>query len=133
MPENVKPPAVLVVKYCIIYYLLLTKNKKIDNILYMRDIYDINDLYTLKEYDTILDEISQRMKKRRKEKKLTQQQLSEKSGVSFGSIKRFEIMGEISLKSLVKIAIALDCEKDFDVLFSKKKYASIQEVIDEQN
>lgn len=69
----------------------------------MRYICDINDLYTLKDIDTISDEISQRMKKRRKEQKLTQQQLklSEKLGISFESIKRFEIMGEISLESLI--------------------------------
>lgn len=55
-----------------------------------------------------------------------------KSDVSFGSIKRFERTGEISLSSLVKIAFALGLENDFDYLFSKKGYSSIQEVIDEQ-
>ena len=77
-------------------------------------------------------EIAQRMRKKRKLKKLTQQQLSRQSDVSLGSIKRFERLGEISLSSLVKIAFALDCEKDFDELFSRKEYGSIQEVIDEQ-
>lgn len=99
----------------------------------MREIYDINDLFLIKDLETIAKEVSQRMKKRRKQMHLSQQQLSEKSGVSFGSIKRFERMGEISLKSLIKIAIALECESDFDSLFSKKRYTSIQEVIDEQN
>lgn len=99
----------------------------------MREIYDINELLLVKDLETIAKEVSQRMKKRRKQMHLSQQQLSEKSGVSFGSIKRFERMGEISLKSLIKIAIALECEKDFDILFSKKRYTSIQEVIDEQN
>lgn len=117
----------------IIYYLLLTKNEKTDKILSMRDIYNLDELLLIKDLDTISKEISDRMKLRRKEMHLSQQQLSEKSGVSFGSIKRFETMGEISLKSLIKIAIALECDKDFDALFSKKKYTSIQEVINEQN
>ena len=43
-----------------------------------------------------------------------------------------EQTGEISLTSLVKIAFALGCQEDFEELFSKKGYSSIQEVIDEQ-
>lgn len=77
-------------------------------------------------------EIANRMSVRRKEKKITQVQLADSSNVSLGSIKRFERTGEISLSSLIKIAFALGCENDFDELFSKKGYSSIQEVIDEQ-
>lgn len=77
-------------------------------------------------------EIAKRMQKKRKANKLTQAQLAERSGVSLGSVKRFERMGEISLTSLVKIAFTLDCEDDFDALFARREYASIQEVIDEQ-
>ncbi len=77
-------------------------------------------------------EIAGRMQKKRKANKLTQEQLAQKSGVSLGSVKRFERLGEISLSSLVKIAFVLDCEDDFDALFSRKEYKSIQEVIDEQ-
>lgn len=77
-------------------------------------------------------EIAKRMQKKRKANKLTQEQLAQRSGVSLGSIKRFERSGEISLSSLVKIAFILDCEDDFDGLFAKKEYRSIQEVIDEQ-
>lgn len=53
--------------------------------------------------------------------------------MSLGSIKRFERTGEISLSSLIKIAFALGCEDDFEELFAKRGYASIQEVIDERN
>lgn len=69
---------------------------------------------------------------RRKEAHLTQMQLSEKSGVSLGSIKRFERTGEIALLSLIRISIALGCQEDFLELFVKKQYQSIQEIIDEQ-
>lgn len=81
--------------------------------------------------DVKLD-IAKRVKARRKEKKITQQQLSVQADVSLGSIKRFERTGEISLSSLVKISFALGCESDFDTLFAKKGYQSIQEVIDAQ-
>ena len=77
-------------------------------------------------------QIANRMQKKRKANKLTQMQLAGRSGVSLGSIKRFERLGEISLSSLVKIAFILDCEDDFDSLFARKEYRSIQEVIDEQ-
>lgn len=97
----------------------------------MREILNFDDLFKIKSPDTIQKEIAMRVKARRKEARLTQAQLSAKSGVSFGSVKRFETKGEISLSALIKISIALGYEKDFDELFSKKKYTSIQEVIDE--
>lgn len=52
---------------------------------------------------------------RRKEAKLTQEELSRKSGVSLGSLKRLETKGKISLESLIKIAFALGYEKDFSI------------------
>lgn len=56
---------------------------------------------------------------RRKERRLTQSGLAKLSGVSLGSIKRFENSGEISLKSLLSIAVVLGCEEDF-FLFLRK-------------
>jgi len=53
----------------------------------------------------------------RKELNLTQLDLSEKSGVSYGSIKRFERFGKISFESLLKIAEALDRLHEFESLF----------------
>ena len=92
----------------------------------------MNNLDLLKSPGDVNKEIAMRMRQRRKEKKFTQAQLSKRSDVSLGSLKRFERTGEISLSSLIKISFALGCEGDFDELFSKKGYASIQEVIDEQ-
>ncbi|MEG0217975.1 MAG: helix-turn-helix transcriptional regulator [Raoultibacter sp.] len=81
----------------------------------------------------IAGELAQNVRARRKEAHLSQLALAKKSGVSLGSLKRFESTGEISLFSLLKIAIALDCEDDFTQLFARKHYRSIQEVIDEQD
>ena len=80
----------------------------------------------------ISSEIVRNEKKRRKGAHLSQEQLSKKSGVSLGSIKRFERTGEISLTSLIRISVALGCQEDFLGLFVKKYYGSIQEIIDEQ-
>ena len=91
---------------------------------------DLNQFKTTpKEIST---EIVANVKARRKEQHLTQAQLSEKSGVSLGSLKRFDRTGEISLVSLLRIAIALGCQEDFLGLFARKQYRSIQEIIDEQ-
>ena len=67
----------------------------------------------------------------RKRRKLSQLALSELSGVSYGSIKRFEATGDISLKSLTRIAIALNIADDLKSIFSDIEYASLQEVINE--
>ena len=61
----------------------------------------------------ILVELAQRSKKLRKHKKLSQQVLATKSGVSLGSLKRFEQNGQISLESLLKIAHLFDKLDDF--------------------
>ena len=79
-------------------------------------------------------EISQRFKTIRKNRKVSQQRLSELSGVSYASIRRFEKTGDISFASLVKLALALQLYDDLDNLFKiQKEYKSIEEVISEQN
>lgn len=85
---------------------------------------------TPKEIDNL---IAQNIRSIRKRQKLSQEKLSEKSGVSLGSVKRFERSGEISLSSLTKIAIALKCEDELINLFEDLPFESIQEVIDGQN
>ena len=84
---------------------------------------------TWKEINT---EIAERMAQLRKRKKLSQKSLALRSGVSLGSVKRFEQTGEISLQSLTKIAIALEVEGELEELFSKVPFASIEEVIQAQ-
>ena len=68
----------------------------------------------------------------RKRKGISQQKLSKLSGVSYGSIKRFEETGNISLISLTKIAVVLDAINGIKALFTEVTYNSIQEVINEQ-
>jgi len=53
----------------------------------------------------------------RKDMNLTQSALAEKSGVSYGSIKRFERFGKISFESLLKIAEAINRLDKFEDLF----------------
>lgn len=74
--------------------------------------------------------IAANVRKLRKVRKLSVKALAEKSGVSYGSLKRFEGTGEISLISLLKLAIVLDCADEFEALFTRTKIRSIQEIID---
>ena len=76
--------------------------------------------------------VADNTKRLRKRLKISRQKLSEMSGVSYGSIKRFEESGNISFISLTKIAIALDATNDIKNIFSNVPYKSIQEVINEQ-
>lgn len=75
-------------------------------------------------------EIAKRFVVIRKSRKVSQQRLSELSGVSYASIRRFEKTGDISLASLVKLALALQLYEDLDNLFSTQDvYRSIEDVI----
>lgn len=91
------------------------------------------DFFKINTPKDIQKKIAENVRARRKEMKLTQEEFAKKTGVSLGSIKRFENTGEISLFSLTKIAIILDCDDELMQLFSKKHYNSIEEILDEKN
>lgn len=75
--------------------------------------------------------IADRVRLIRKRRSISQEKLAQISGVSFGSVKRFETTGQISLLSLTRIAMALDMADDLRQLFTKVPYRNIQEVINE--
>ena len=72
-----------------------------------------------------------RVRNIRKRRSISQKKLADMSGVSYGSIKRFETTGQISLLSLTKIAIALDIADDLRSIFTQIPYRTIEEVINE--
>lgn len=81
----------------------------------------------------VMLEVASRHKQLRKNKGLTQQDLAERSGVSLGSIKRFETTGKISLESLLALAHVLRRLDDFDGLFvSTENGANIQDLFSEK-
>jgi len=78
----------------------------------------------------VLKEIATRVKDRRLQLELTQQGLAHRSGVSLGSIKRFEQSGKISFESLVKIAFVLDMHHQFEEFFQPQEvYKSLDDVM----
>ena len=98
---------------------------KRDKILAMINLYQ-------KTWEEINTDIAKRMVQLRKRKKLSQRELEAKSGVSLGSLKRFEQSGEISLQSFTKLTIALGVEEELETLFLEVPFGSIEEVLNEQ-
>ena len=77
--------------------------------------------------------IASNLRRLRKSRKISLQKLSELSGVSYASLRRFEEIGEISLKSLIKIATVLDAADPLNNLFKDVEPKSIEELIRRNN
>ena len=75
--------------------------------------------------------LAQRVRNIRKRRSISQEKLASMSGVSYGSVKRFESTGQISLLSLAKVAMALDIADELRNIFSQVPYRDIKEVINE--
>ena len=69
----------------------------------------------------VLAKIALKLKKLRKKCGLNQQELADRSGVSLGSLKRFETTGQISFESLLKLAQILNRLEDFETLLTPKE------------
>ena len=87
------------------------------------------DSYTLDNPDEIAKEIANDFRKRRIEKNLTRELVSEKAGVAVSNIVRFEQKGLISLKNLIGIALALGYTSEIKNLFSEPKYSTMEELL----
>lgn len=94
----------------------------------MNTTFDIGDFVHVATQQTITSNLVMRFKKRRKELGLSQKELSMRSGVSYGSIRRFEAQGDISLKSLMKISSAIACLEDFNALYSRTNIRNLKDV-----
>jgi len=77
----------------------------------------MNPFNNIKKPIDILLNLADKHKSLRKKAGFSQQELAERSGVSLGSIKRFEQTGQIALESLLKLALILNRLEDFDPVF----------------
>ncbi len=80
---------------------------------------------------SVMSIIRDNFKNKRLRLNLTQEGLSSRSGVSLGSVKRFESSGEISLKSLLKLAVVLECLDDFSKIATsaQENISSMEELL----
>lgn len=74
--------------------------------------------------------LAQRVKELRLSQNLSQKTLADRSGVSYGTIKRFEQTGKISLESLLKLSLILGVLDEVSSLFiTKQKPKSMKELL----
>ena len=93
-------------------------------------------MISIKSPFEVANEIAKKAQEKRLKLNLSQQTLSEKSGVSYGTLKKFEQKGQISLESLLKIALVLGEMDQFEHLFAKTNHklpASLDELLDDKS
>ncbi len=86
------------------------------------------DIFLYNQND-LSEKIKTFFKNRRLFLNLTQKEVAKKSGVSLGSLKRFELTSEISLKSLIKIAVILEISDKLLTIFNDEHYESIDDIL----
>lgn len=69
---------------------------------------------TIKSPADVMLGLRDRFRQRRLAANLSKEGLAKRSGVTLGSLKRFEATGLIAFDSLLKLALVLDCLADFD-------------------
>ena len=85
----------------------------------MKKYLELSDLFHEKSLDERMLDLAVRFRAYRKKAKLTQLQLADRSGIPYGTVKRFERTGKISLESLWKLASAVGCDDQLDEIFNR--------------
>ena len=80
------------------------------------------------DFGEVEERISSSFKRYRKRMKLSRQQLAEESGVSYGSLRRFEETGKISLEGLLKLARRMDRLDPLIRLFEEEEFSTLDEL-----
>lgn len=85
----------------------------------------------LKTPQQIALQLGQEAQAKRLALNLSQKSLAGRSGVSLGVLKKFEHTGKISLESLLKLALVLNCLERFDDLFKTEIKAQTLRSLDD--
>ena len=88
--------------------------------------------YQLNTPQEVLHTLASKLKTLRIQQNWTQSTLAKRSGVSLGSLRRFEQTGEISLHSLVLLASALGRLDDFATILTPLPATSLDELEKQQ-
>jgi transcriptional regulator with XRE-family HTH domain len=86
------------------------------------------DRFSLHTPEEVNKTLAARVKALRLAKGWKQVTLAERSGVSLGSLRRFESTGQVSLQHLLELAFALNRLDDFDALLQPPRASSIAEL-----
>lgn len=82
--------------------------------------------------DVYAKKIAQQVKMRRLEMRLTQAGLAKRADLPLATYRHFERMGKISLQGLLQIAFVLNCLEDFNQLFARQHWNSLDEMLRQQ-
>ena len=72
--------------------------------------------------------LGQRIRERRLERGWSRVELGARANVSPETLKVFERVGQISLRRLVRLSVALGCSDEWDTLFQSSRPATLAEV-----
>ena len=92
------------------------------------NILSLLDSFTLDNANDITRQVAENFRKRRVEKNITRQRISELSGVPLSTVARFEQKGLIAFESLVRLAMALGYVTDIRKLFDTPKFETMEEL-----
>lgn len=84
--------------------------------------------YSLQTPEKVSTTLAERFRELRLVKGWKQSTLADRSGVSLGSLRRFESTGQVSLQNLLKLAFALNRLDDFGRVFEAPPARSIAEL-----
>jgi DNA-binding XRE family transcriptional regulator len=88
---------------------------------------------TVKNPTDYLEEIAFKLKKIRKQHGYSQAELAMRSGVSLGSLKRFELSGLIAFESLLKLTHVLNRLSDFDAILNPiENYKAVEKLFSDK-
>lgn len=90
----------------------------------------MDNINYLKSSNEIALEIANKIKKKRKILKITQEDMANRIGISLSTYRKFEKTGDINLKTLIDIGFILDEVDSFNDLFDKQIYKNIEEVLE---
>ena len=87
----------------------------------MKTYLELTDFLHEESLEEKMMNLARRFKKVRRKKGFSQMEIANRSLVSYGSVKRFETTGQISLKSLFRLAFVLHAESQLDSLFESSE------------
>lgn len=86
--------------------------------------------FTILSSEDIALELALRVKNARLAHRLTQEGLARRSGVAFGTLKKFERTGQIALVSFIRLVVALGDEAALESLLPEKRFSTLDEVLE---
>lgn len=92
------------------------------------NILSVLDNFAFDSPKDIMMQVAVNFRKRRVEKNITRQRISELSEVPLSTVARFEQKGLIAFESLIKLAMALGYTSEINNLFSAPKFNTMEEL-----